>query len=436
VLGVLGATLCSGCANFSGILDGNESPPQPFHSEPEDWTHPEYDAARTQALPAHAAPDTIPSAPTWTTTFETDNIEEFTSPVVAHGTVYVVLDATDQRGNVVQRLVALDARTGAERWRATTTEHTCARRPIVAGETVIWPGCEIRAHRAVDGSTLWTRESPNHFDPIVKHGLILSIRDHGHAERLEALDPATGRPYWTRREGNRDWNLVAADDEVFYVTLEAASEADGHTTAEGDEYDTLHAIDPETGATVWSTALVSPWQATVGSERLYVATGRPAAANVFAFDLDKQRVVWSDTRDILLQISDSVVGGDLSIGPVTAESVFVYQDLYHYAHDLLEVRDAASGELRWRLAPSGEDIVTFSEPVVAGDRVYLVENRDREPHGETTTIRVLDAADGTELTRVVSPTTIWRSPVIADGWMYTVRTDRQDTATVAGRVPK
>lgn len=277
VLVTAGTTLFGGCASLRRFTrPDRRGQPVPFLTEPGDWAHPEYDPANTNAPPGSAAPDTIAESPAWTAEFTASELEVATRPVVADGIAYLALAGVD-RGEEFERLVATDIRTGEERWRFEVHGSAFAYPPIVAGETVFWLAAAdtVYALHPVDRRVRWRHVGANHTVPLVAHGLVLTVGGTPAEPVLQALDPHTGTPYWTRSEGGRDWTLVAADDEAFYVTLRTDTD---------EQSSELHALAPMTGETRWMTPRVAPRTAGLNSSSLFTVTGRSESQELVALD--------------------------------------------------------------------------------------------------------------------------------------------------------
>lgn len=330
-LAMVGSTLFAGCLDVRDVAGNRKtSPPKPFLTEPADWEYPQYDAANTNAPPAYAAPDVISQAPEWEAEFTADQFEYHHGPIVADGTAYLALSGYSRTG-AFDRLVALDARTGEERWQFSVEGAPYA--PMVADETIFWLASvdELHALGPLDGRVRWKQEGANHREPIAAHGLVLMVGGDSRRPRLEALDPVDGRTYWSRREDNRMWNLLAADSESFYATLE------GDTKEHRDE---LHALDPTTGETRWKTSGVSPRTATVRSYRLFASHGPPDAQELLALDVTTQETKWTESRDMQRKDGESLVNGKQSVAAVTDELVLVHLGWRGYSHDRIEAREA------------------------------------------------------------------------------------------------
>ncbi len=393
----------------------------PALTEPDDWAMPDYDAGNTRSPPGYAAPDDLDTAADWTVEFTEIEPDDVAGPVVADGVAYVAL-AGRRRGREAERLVALDARTGDERWRVSGPGGRDASPPVVSGETVFWltSAGELRALHPTDGSTRWTRDVRNHSRQVPAHGLVLTVRGSHSNPRLAAIDPRSGTPYWTRSEGERGWDVLAADDDAFYVRLGAATD---------DQPVEFHALDPLTGESRWSTSRVESRGATVHAGTVYCSSGRPDARELLAFDTGRRDAEWSEIHDLQRTDDGVTTNGAQNVAAVTDDLLLLHYDFHGATHDRIEARDPDTGDALWTVAGTGDDPVLYAPPVVAGNRVYLVQWRYDDAGDTDSTLRVLDRDGGDELTRLDLPEPTVTAPVVADGRLF-LRTE--PTARSAG----
>ncbi|WP_440988471.1 outer membrane protein assembly factor BamB family protein [Haloarchaeobius baliensis] len=410
LLATAGSALLGGCVGFDPFGSGRGDPPAPALTEPADWAHPEYDAGNTRSVPGYAAPDELGSDG-WVAEFTEIEPTDVAGPVVADGIVYVAVSGI-RRGQEAERLVALDARTGEERWRVSGAGSMTAKPPIVSGETVFWLSSDdgIRALHPSDGSARWTSGAANHSRLIPAHGLLLTGRGSVGNPSLAALDPRTGNRYWSRSNGERRWIPLAADDEAFYARLEGDDE---------ERPDELHALDPATGDTRWSTPRASPRAATVRSGTVYCSTGRPDAQELLTFDGQDQEVRWNETHDLQFEQDDgSGLNAEQNVAAVTDDLLLLHYDFHGAMHGRIEARDPDTGDTRWTVEETGDEPVSHAPPVVAGDRVYLVQWQDSDGDEIDSTLRVLHRNRGDELARVDLPEPSDMPPVVAGGRLF------------------
>jgi outer membrane protein assembly factor BamB len=404
VLAAAGISLLGGCTTLRNAVSGDEkSPPTPFLTEPADWEDPNYDAANTNAAPGYAGPESLNLEPDWSFEFEGE-IDGIEGPVVADGQVYfaVNVDGDPDRNH----LVALDAQTGDEQWRF-SVEDWSLYPPVVAGETAYWVGSSdvLYAVNAADGTVKWRRERTGHNPPIPAHGLILSIGTKHDLPLLEALDPKTGESYWTRREGSRDWSLVAADGEVFYVHLRPET---------GEQAHELHAIDPLTGETLWKVPREIQIVAAVNETHLLTSYDSQERQQLYAVDKSAERIDWNIEQDLTFGEGR----GRQIVAAVTDTRMLVHFDYGRYEQHRIEARETSTGTLLWSIEESGDKTVEYTSPILVGDHVYFVEMRQSNGSERTHTLRVLKLSDGSEQARLPLPGVSVQKPVVADGQLF------------------
>jgi outer membrane protein assembly factor BamB len=178
----------------------------------------------------------------------------FASSVARDGeTVYV--------GGFDGSLVALDAASGAERWRF-AAEDTIAGTPAVAGGRVVFGSFDGRVYAldAGSGEEVWRYETGAAVvsSPLVRDGLVLiGSRSYD----LLALDAGTGELLW----------------KVYYWyswVESSASERDGVAYVGASDGQLLHAVDLATGNVVWQfDTRGSAWaQPAVTAEAVFIGT--------------------------------------------------------------------------------------------------------------------------------------------------------------------
>jgi len=154
-----------------------------------------------------------------------------TSPVTAAGEVTF--------GSADHRIYALDAKTGAIRWTA-TTGYSFAARPVIVGDAVIAGnlGGTLHAYDLKTGRSLWSFGTNGALDtaPAVRGGtLFLASEDLN----VYAIDARTGTQVWSR--GMEDYSAfrpLVHGSEVIVANrageLLAFDAADGHTVWTAD----------------------------------------------------------------------------------------------------------------------------------------------------------------------------------------------------------
>lgn len=303
-------------------------------------------------------------------------------------------------------LYALDAVSGAERWRLQTDAWVYSlkadRGTVVTGTR----GGGIQAWEASTGEKLWeTTGAQTDFEtaeagPAVHDGTVYLWQD----ARLRAVDARTGTERWSYPVGDAascggvPIRVTPAPDGYVYVSagarvlaldigsgrvrwhfespavfLSPPSFAAGPAVTGGGVYladylGTVYALDASTGKDRWRIATESRQS----SEPVLVATGNVhvgSGSALYTLDAVTGTPKWR-----------FAAGGDVVGAPVVADGRVHFGSADHVLYTL----DAAGGQLRWKLATGGE--ITGS-PVAQGGVVYAC-SKDR-------CVYALDAVKGT-----------------------------------------
>jgi outer membrane protein assembly factor BamB len=271
----------------------------------------------------------------------------FDSAVIVNGVAYI--------GNTDGLLIAIDTKTGKERWRAK-------------------PGASLVGAAAVAGGTVYAQSS----------------------DGLFAVDAETGVKLWdfTVYPGY-DSTPVVVDGAVYMSTRNAGSPAvvDGVVYVGGDADSTFYAVDAATGAELWQTKAT-----TNGLYALDAATGAmiwqfitnstvrsgPAVLDGTAYFGTKDGIVHALDIANVAERWQVTIGGDVRSSPTVVDgTIYIggpYGDLY--------ALDTATGKERWR-SPIGN--TDEASPAVVDGIVYA---------GGNDALRALDASNGQELWNV------------------------------------
>lgn len=250
------------------------------------------------------------------------------APAVAGGSVFV----TDTSGTII----AVDARTGVERWSRNgglSSSGADSGSPTVAGGTVIVFDRGVSAIDAVTGAYRWHSTLVCYGAPVVSASIIYaSCQDRG----LHAIDLATGVDLGHLDPYRSFLSLVVIRNSVYGVEVGGP----------------VIAIDRTDGSERWQistlqTSLISPIASAGG--RIFVVDG----FDLVAVDATTGGEVWRH----------QIAGGVATAPVVAAGTVYVGA----YDHRVFGL-DAATGEERWQVAVAGS-IVT--EPAVVDGVVYV-----------------------------------------------------------------
>jgi outer membrane protein assembly factor BamB/predicted MPP superfamily phosphohydrolase len=291
-------------------------------------------------------------------------------PVIADGTVYVA--TTDLGDGGAGGVVALDAQTGAVRWRVPTTSPVRGGLAI-AGDTVTTVEIDGRviALDAQTGAQRWTYALSTGITPQAGAAFAAPTADGrdivvGHQRHIAAL--ADGRPQWT---------ADPVPDGVDSQSAAALAVGDGIVVGTFNRWSGgVIAWDRATGKRVWQhqtddTVGINS-SPVIGGDQIFVAT---AADKVLALDLDG-KLRWTVALD-----PAGFDWGNATIGtPAYAHGTVVVPTLYR---DLVAL-DATTGAELWRHAgmPSPLHETHYrgtsqggyaASPVITGDVVWAAD---------------------------------------------------------------
>jgi outer membrane protein assembly factor BamB len=237
---------------------------------------------------------------------------------VANGIAYV--------GTDLDVVVALDARTGVERWRRTLFG-SVANAPAVSGDLVIAVD-DGAALRSGGGETVW------------------------------ALEAGTGSVRWSKTIGRASWSRAVGGDRREL----SAPVVDGGLVFFESNLGPL-AIDLATGRIVWeahfadtmvSIPTISDGRVYVGADPISNSDLSQLSNRLYAFDEQSGREIWTAQLD-------GAAGT-----PVVADGTVFVSTRYEF---WLSAFDEATGGLRWRVG-GGTSAEAFSDPAVADGVVY------------------------------------------------------------------
>jgi len=294
------------------------------------------------------------------------------SPAVDSGVAYVATSAT---------LYALDANSGAVRWRA---QFCC---PDLASS-----------------------------DPAVAKGIVyIGSFDTG----LHALDAKTGTTLWNYPAIARVFSAPVVADGIVYFD-----------DAEDDSGDGVYGLDAKTGKLLWFCGTSSSFAApTIANGVVYVGADD---ANVYALDAFNGAKLWSYTTDDVVRSSPAVADGAVYVGsfdhnvyalnavsgaklwsfatggwiwtsPAVANGIVYIGSNDHYLYAL----NAFTGAKLWSYK-TGD--VIYSSPAVANGVVY-VGSLDGNIYG-------LNASTGDRLWSYTTGDFVESSPTVVNGTVY------------------
>jgi polyvinyl alcohol dehydrogenase (cytochrome) len=297
-------------------------------------------------------------------------------------------------------VVALDARSGAIRWRRPTVDET----PRITGETEygtpIW---------GPSGASIWNTPtlSPERGMLYVGTGNNHSRPATAMSDSVLAIDAKTGRVIWAyQAEVGDAWNAACAfgsrwscpdpegPDTDFGGTAVLIEQGGRELLIAGQKAGVLHALDPDTGALVWKARVarggpeagirfgLAARQGTLfvpstdqgGAKRL----GMEARPGLFAIDAADGSPIWSRTGEALCAESRDCAGA-MSAPPLAMREVVFASSV----EGRLFAFDQGSGEILWELdttrefttllgrATRGGGIEGTAGPMYANGRLFV-----------------------------------------------------------------
>ncbi|MQY09294.1 serine/threonine-protein kinase [Actinomadura macrotermitis] len=244
-------------------------------------------------------------------------------PALAGGLVLVSVDGKD--------ILALGARTGAQRWTQPLDMGTAFEITEVGGTIVVDTGSDLYGLDVRTGQRRWTRSlkgAPSHPLVATSGGLIyLAAWSGGGADGLHAIDAATGATRWHYLSDKEIPGGVAVARGTLFVGTDNA----------------VHALDPVTGKVRWKTDI-----------RLEATgTPEPSGGLVYLAALDSSVVALDAATGRKRWAADTDPGGGASR---SGRRVTVADGtLYTAAPDgRIFALDAATGRKRWEHASGGD----------------------------------------------------------------------------------
>ena len=354
-------------------------------------------AGRTEAAPSVAS-----GTPSLRARWRTD-VEDLAALVGGAGAAFAPVVGEDVvlvGGSHVLR--ALEGTDGTVRWSRSAVDGWCPTvitgsdltvshaAPVVRGDTVVVAydrclsnGATVRALDVVSGGTRWTALLPGRLDarsPVVAERTVL-VATTPEAGRVIALDAVDGRERWRHREpfGGNGIAPLRSDPIVVDGVVHVA-----YATARADEI-RLVALDLATGerlgaATIRTSCPIPARARLIGARG--VVTIAPGDGSIDAFrSVDLQAgALWTvGPADLGHPTPGSTISAARSCRPV---GMAVHDSLLYVAHvseGTVHALGLRSGQVRWAsLELLAEPDAPFPvTPLVAGDRVYVVDRQLR-----------------------------------------------------------
>ena len=371
------------------------------------WTQPGGNASKSMGHPALAASP----ATTWTAKITGASKESrlAASPVIADGKLYVM--GTDAQ------ISAFDAATGARLWSVQFGDGGKNKSSLFGGGVSVDGAFlyatnglgDVGALKIADGSIVWKKRpgGPLRGSPTVALGNIYAMSQDNQLFVLRATD------------GNVEWSEAAAVQLAGVFGVAAPAVAQG-TVVAGFSSGDLNAYRYENGRTVWQDAL----------SRTSINTSVGTLSDIDADPvIDQGRVfaVGQGGRMVSLELVTGQRLWEMNVAGiatpwVAGEWLFVVTD---EAKLLCIAR--ATGKVRWatplqryRKAKSKNGPISWSGPVLGGERLYLASSE-----GQLVTV---GASDGKVQNDRKIGAPVFLSPVIANSILYILDNSGKITA--------
>ncbi len=304
----------------------------------------------------------------------------FSAPIVANGTVYV--------GSTGGNLLALDAGTGAIRWRHAIGQFLNDATPVVVG-WVVFVGANrtwVYALDAEDGHQLWAANLQEVIKaaPTYSDGMVLVNSSNS----ATALDARTGVVRWRFHEVGFGWPTTASptiDGQVAYVALGDKTVVYAFNVLTGQQLWAYNAGDRlvATPLVVRREVIIGTWKGTI--DAVDAGSGRQlwrynvnevlphgvkgdGIAGSFA---SNNGTIFVGTYDGNMVALDAATGmlrwSRLLTAPILGTPVSEGTSVYVSGGEVLYALEASSGRVLWHLDVGD----ARSEPALSGERLYI-----------------------------------------------------------------
>ncbi|HOM13492.1 MAG TPA: outer membrane protein assembly factor BamB [Rubrivivax sp.] len=249
------------------------------------------------------------------------------------------------------RLVVFDGERVA--WRAQLNSRVSTA-PLVAGERVFVMGVDraVHAFDALDGRKIWSLQRPGEALTLLHSGVLTAVKDTlvaGQGSRMTGIDPTRGSIVWEVSVGSpRGTNEVERLADLVGPALRL-----GNRLCVRSFQVAVGCADAEAGRLLWvrNTGGIN---AVGGDDELVV--GADASDRILAMKTANGETAWTSERLTLRRLS-----APASVGPAV-----VFGDFEGYVHFL----DRKDGQTLLRLATDGSQVV--GRPALQGNTLLVV----------------------------------------------------------------
>jgi outer membrane protein assembly factor BamB len=342
----------------------------------------------------------------------------YSGMAVAQGRLFTLLG---RGGDEV--LVALDAKTGKELWKAKVDGKYVSdmgngprSTPTVDGEMVyaLSASAKLWAFDAKSGKKLWSRDLSSELgartptwgvstSPLIEGNLLLLDVGGSSGKSLAALDKKTGKTVWTSQSDRAGYSAPIA------FTVGGVRHVVFFTGT------SVVAVSPADGKLLWRVPWRTDWDVNaatpifIAPDKLYISSGYETGAGLFrikaAGGKASAQEVWK-SKGMKNQFSSSIVAGGV---------------IYGFDNKTLKAIDVASGQERWKERGLGHGSLILAD----GHLIVL---------SETGTLVLAEASPAGYKPKATAPVLsgrCWTMPTLANGVLYVRNQDEMLALSVA-----
>lgn len=283
------------------------------------------------------------------------------SPTIANGTIYQAymdfVECGENDPNPTGFLIAMDARTGKEKWRFKGMPIESS--PLLKDGILYFGSWDNRIHaiRAKNGKEIWSYDTGERVNtsPAFSKGLIFAANQAG---SVYALNAKTGKLAWQAASGSS----ALGAREFFYASPTVAY---GRVFI-GNSDGTMFAFGAKTGKTLWARPLGTYIYsaAAVWDQKVYVGT---YDGKFFALDAATGDTKWEKELVSAVHSPPTVMAGLVYVAACSSCGSEASRFVKMGDKDLTVAFNARTGKQVWSF-PNGK----YAGPIIADqDRVYL-----------------------------------------------------------------
>ena len=303
------------------------------------------------------------------------------NPVIANGRVFIGAFVRSTEAGVFSAISALDQATGRLLWRQEVLGYVDTPALWNGRLFVLTSEGILTAFRAWDGRVLWTETTTGNTlaSPVIADGVLYVVEYSG----LLALDPATGAVLWSRGAPATRSTPSVVGGRIYIIGSDNLGNWHGPVVV---------ALDQATGARLWTRQIdqVQLSSPAVYGNRLYIGTQNDDG--LWSLFGRRGVVAWHVGRGRTFDNTPAVDGERVYVGDYISDRVIAY--------------DAVTGALIWASPHGGSQ-----GSVIVANGVVWSAGPDGNLYG-------LDAATGATLVSRGYGESGYATPTIVDGVVY------------------